>query len=323
MVNIVISGVALPEKSLNMNPPITYTHPLSASFMSQFLQFAMSILGMKKAIEKKMKTNDFSHVAAGIPKSLQRNFEVSITKENDRKIWTFKPKQAASEKRILYIHGGAYISNISKYHWQLIEQLLFATNATIIVPDYPLAPTATCTDVLEMVEKVYDRMLETNDASNLIFMGDSAGAGLAFALAQKLRNDQKTQPNQLILLSPWLDITMENPDIQQVDKKDKMLSIKGLQMAGQAYTGNLDTKDYRVSPIYGNFNDLGKISVFIGTHDLFIEDSRKLKAMLEGQGIHFNFFEYPKMFHVWMVITSLEEAKAAIIQISDLVNGEN
>lgn len=33
-------------------------------------------------------------------------------------------------------------------------------------------------------------------------------------------------------------------------------------MAGQLYADTLDRKDYRVSPIYGDFSGLGKISLF-------------------------------------------------------------
>jgi acetyl esterase/lipase len=75
---------------------------------------------------------------------------------------------------------------------------------------------------------------------------------------------------------------MTNPDILAVDKYDKLLCIKGLQLAGEAYADKLDLKDYRVSPIYGDLNQLPKISIFIGTHDLFIADSRKLKSKLDA-----------------------------------------
>ncbi len=34
------------------------------------------------------------------------------------------------------------MSNIRKEHWSLIEKLIIKTDATIIVPDYPLTPEA-------------------------------------------------------------------------------------------------------------------------------------------------------------------------------------
>jgi acetyl esterase/lipase len=115
---------------------------------------------------------------------------------------------------------------------------------------------------------------------------------------------------------------MSNEDILEIDKKDKMLGIEPLQIAGKAFAGDLDLKDYRLSPIYGDFSGLGKISVFIGTHDLFVADCRKLKSLTKASNISMNYFEYPKMFHGWFIVTSMKESKVALNQISLLINNE-
>jgi acetyl esterase/lipase len=298
-----------------------YIHNRPASFRSQFLQFIMSLIGLKHRTEKKITTKQFAQQAEALPKSMQKNFQVGINELMGRKIWTFKPNTETTAKVILYIHGGAFITSLTKYDWNLIERLSTKTQATIIVPDYPLAPAANCSDVYDYFDHLYTRMLSDFSHEKIIFLGNSAGGGFALGFAQKLRNENKPQPSQIILISPWLDITMSNPDIKDVAKNDKALGIKGLQMAGQLYAGTLKAKDYRVSPIYGEFSRLGKISVFIGTHDLFIADTRKLKNILDNAGIEISYFEYPKMFHVWVAVTNLKEAQHAIQQIASLING--
>ena len=150
-------------------------------------------------------------------------------------------------------------------------------------------------------------------------MGDSAGGGLSIAFTQKLRDEKQPKPRQLILLSPWLDVTMSNPTMLDVDKHDKVLSIRGLQLAGKAYAGKLDLKDYRASPIYGNLYDLPRISIFISTYDVFIADARILKSKLESEGVKFNYYEYPKLMHDWIIITALKESKHSIGQIGKLI----
>ncbi len=112
---------------------------------------------------------------------------------------------------------------------------------------------------------------------------------------------------------------MVNPDIAAVDKKDKMLGIPGLIQAGKAYAGSLSTTDSRVSPVYGSFEGLGKISVFIGTHDVLLPDCRKLQAMLSKEGIAHNYYEYAGLFHVWMAVTSLKESKHTVAEIAQLL----
>ena len=91
--------------------------------------------------------------------------------------------------------------------------------------------------------KLYIAKLITDyPTKRIILMGDSAGGGLAFGFVQQLRNENKKQPEQIIIFSPWLDVTMNNPNIELIEKEDKMLSIKGLKNAGQKYAGNLRLK---------------------------------------------------------------------------------
>jgi len=304
----------------NQNTSIYYIHDRPESFMSKISKLILWLLGMKKSIEKDMTSSNINQEAAPVPKSLLTNFQIDLDENNGRKVWTVRSKQNGSDQVILYLHGGAYIYNIYKEHWQLIEKLLKKTGATIVVPDYPLAPQFNSTEALAFMHTVYQKLLEKFTPGNISLIGDSAGGGLAFAFVQSLRNDSRSLPQQLILLSPWLDVAMKNPDIHAVDKYDKILGIKGLQLAGEAYADKLDLKDYRVSPIYGDLNQLPKISIFIGTHDLFIADSRKLKSKLESANIPFNYFEYPKMMHVWIVVSALKEAKYCVSQIVKFFN---
>lgn len=302
-----------------LNTPITYIHPENESLSSHIMKFIMRILRLKTLVERDMQSGKINHDPAAIPKSLTTDFAMDVAIINNRNVWTFTPNQNVSATTIVSLHGGAYIYNVGSVHWQFIEQLLRKTNATVVVPDYPLAPTATAQDAYTFMRALYAQLLETTAAENIILMGDSAGAGLALGFAQLLRDDSQPLPQQLILLAPFLDITMSNPDITTADKDCRMLTATGLQLAGDAYAGNLDKKDYRVSPIYGEFADLPPMSVFIGTHDIFIADVRKLKAKLEADNIAFNYFEYPKMIHDWVVLVNLKEAQHAIGQIADLI----
>jgi acetyl esterase/lipase len=299
---------------------VNYIHSGAVSFKSQFLQKLMGILGKKNAMERNIRAGKFSSEAVTPPKVLLSNFKPEVTEVGQRKVWTFRRVPQRSQKVILYIHGGGYISNLTKYDWAFIQELLVKTNCSIIVPDYPLVPHSNYTDVYFFFDELYSILISKTSQENIIFMGNSAGGGIALGFAQKLRNENKPQPSQIILNSPWLDITMSNPDIIEIDKKDNLLGINGLKMAGQAYAADLYEKDYRVSPLYGDFSELGQISLFIGTHDLFLADSRKLKERMKKQNIPINYFEYPKMFHVWIALTNLKESQHAINQIATLVN---
>ena len=92
-------------------------------------------------------------------------------------------------------------------------------------------------------------------------------------------------------------------------------------MAGIAYSGELDTRNYKVSPIYGDFKGLGQISVFTGTYDILNADAKQLKYLAETNQIALNYYEYQNMFHDWIIITSLIESQHALSQISSIING--
>jgi acetyl esterase/lipase len=299
---------------------IYYQHSISQSFQSKLIQTAMGLFGMKKKMERKMITNGFAKEPAKIPDSLLKNFNIKEAEQNSRKVWTISLIDSKSDLIILYFHGGAYMSNLLTQHWSLIEKLISKTSATIVVPDYPLTPEASCKETYEFIEGLFARLITEYPAKRIIFMGDSAGGGLALGFTQQLRNENKKQPDQIIIFSPWLDVTMSNPILERLDKEDNLLSVNGLKNAGQKYAANLDLKDFRVSPIYGDLTGMCRISLFTGTRDILNADAQKLKQLMKEQNIYFNYFEYPDMFHDWVIITSLKESLDVINKVDNIVN---
>lgn len=296
-----------------------YIHRETESFMSRALKLAMRLSGIKLALEKSLQKGNIRNDAAPIPGSISKKYNVEVEEEDGFRVWTLSPRSKASEVAMLYFHGGAYVFNIYKQHWQLFDKLMEATNATIVVHDYPLVPKYTCKDALEFSDKVYQRFCRKHSSKKTLFVGDSAGAGLALSYAQYLRNEGRKLPDHIILSAPWLDVTLSNPDVATLDKVDAMLGIEGLQKAGKAYAGKLETTDYRVSPLYGDFKGLPQLSVFIGTHDLFWADVKLLKARLEKENTSLNYFEYPRMFHNWWIFVGLPESKSVLKQVTALL----
>ena len=302
-----------------MHNSTEYIHQKPISLKAHFWKTSISLAGMKNKIEKALNSGSFSQEAAKIPKSLLKKSDLTIKEHNGNKVWTFTPKEKKSEKVLLFLHGGAYVFNLTSFHWKLIEELMIKSGITIVVPDYPLAPASNYNDVFTFLSAVYNGLTSNTPAKKIILMGDSAGGGLALAFAQNLRDKNMDQVSDIVLLSPWLDVSMTNAEILEVDKKDHLLGIKGLQMAGKAYASGTDIKNFLVSPLYGNFERLGEISLFIGTHDILYPDCKKLKEMFAQQNRPLRYYEYPGMFHDWVIFTDLKESKDAIGKMLELV----
>ncbi|PLW99777.1 MAG: alpha/beta hydrolase [Marinilabiliales bacterium] len=259
-------------------------------------------------MEKKIHNNSYSKEVSKLPKSLMKEYDISIMQQNGRNVWEIKRKGAEPVLTILYLHGGAYYANITKPHWLLIGKIIESMNVRIIVPDYPLAPESNCENIYNFLEALYVKNVNKYSDNRIALMGDSAGGGLALGLAQRIQSRDIKQADEIILFSPWMDVTMSNPHIRELEKDDHILSVTGFREACENYAGSLDLTDSRVSPIYGDCSNLPEVSVFIGTHDVLLADARKCKAILEGHNVKTNYFEYPGMFHDWVIITSLDES---------------
>lgn len=252
------------------------------------------------------------------PDFLLKYCNIRKTELNGQAVYTLIPKHLKSNKHILYLHGGAYVQGMVIWHWKFIGELMRRCNCTITIPDYPLAPGCTYEVSFEMVQKVYQELLSDTPSNAFIFMGDSSGGGFALALGQLLERNSLPQPGQLILLSPWLDLTLTNPAINSIEAEDPFLDRESLRTAGRLYAGCTPVEHFLLSPINGSLKGLGRISLFTGSKDLLVADARKLQAMAMDQGIELLYFEYPDMVHAWMFMP-LPESKEAMKQITELI----
>ena len=91
-------------------------------------------------------------------------------------------------------------------------------------------------------------------------MGDSAGGGFALSFCQYLKTINLPQPKEIITFSPWVDVSMPRNDYD--NENDPILGEIGLKEVGKSWAGDLDTKDYRVSSIYGDNEGLAKNLIF-------------------------------------------------------------
>jgi acetyl esterase/lipase len=279
----------------------------------------MGLFGMKKNMEKKIAVNGYRKEPALIPKPVQKKLHIGAEEIQGRRVWILSPKSNHYGPIILYLHGGVYFANITNLHWRFLDQVVNHTKAKLIVPDYPLAPEYTCIDTYRFLDKFYAKVISDFPEGKFVLMGDSAGGGLALGFAQKIKNERVKQPAKIILFSPWLDASMTNPEIASYDKVDRIISVNALKMAGKIFADDSGVTDFRVSPIYGDFSNLGKISIFIGTHEVLMADASKWKHLMEEKQIDFNYFEYPEMFHNWVVITHLKESRDVLLKLVKLL----
>lgn len=230
------------------------------------------------------------------------------------------PNGQPGQTVVVYLHGGAYIEQLGYGHLLFADDLAQRLDALVLAPVYPLAPNATVDDALDPLLAVYEQVVSQTDPSNVALVGDSAGGGLALVMAQQLGVRELSQPDDIVLISPWLDVSMSNPGIGALTDRDPMLAVYGLEEAGRLWAGDRDTQDPVVSPIFGPVTGLGEITVVVGTSEILLADARDFRDQAAAAGVSINYLEYDRMLHGFPLLP-VPEADRARSQIADIING--
>lgn len=235
------------------------------------------------------------------PKEVGENCNISNQTYKGRKIFIIEPNEEKNDIVILYFHGGSYMAEASNKHWNFLEKLAIDTKSTIVMPDYPLTPKYNYKDVFEMVEPLYKEITKKIDVKNLIVMGDSAGGGLGLALLEKVSQESIPLPEKTILISPWLDVRLTNPKIEEVQKKDTVLNKETLKLAGLAYSGEDGINSYLVNPIDGDLEKIKNVTIFTGTDDILNPDVYVLQERAKEVNVEIEVKEYESAKHIWVI----------------------
>lgn len=237
------------------------------------------------------------------PKDEKNMYSLETEKYFDRKVFVVKPNDKNSNSMtILYLHGGAYVGELQPEHWEFIGKIVTDTGATVIVPDYPLAPKYTYKDVFNMIEPLYVEIVAKVGSDNIVVMGDSAGGGIGLALVEKITEDSNYNiPSKTILISPWLDVRMTNPEIDKVQENDKELNRETLRLAGLSYAGIDGIDNKLVNPIDGDISKLKNVTIFTGTYDILNPDVHKLMKKNANSQDNIKVKEYESAGHIWIV----------------------
>lgn len=238
----------------------------------------------------------------------QSNRQFTVKTEFERSVVHLIPTQPHSSVMLMYIHGGCYTSGADTIHWNFLKELVLKTHIHVVVPLYGLAPKYDVNHGLEFIGQTYDDMRKSDPKKRVVLMGDSAGAGLALAFTQSIKPATQTLPTQLFLLSPWLDVSMENPLLKD---DDAILGIAGLKASGALWAGQEGVQSPKVSPIFGTLSGLPPMHIYVGTRDMLWPDVSKFVSLAKAAGTTCFLTEEMGMLHDYMLLP-IPEGKRCI-----------
>ena len=254
-----------------------------------------------------------------IPDHLSFDVPVSVGEFDGLRTFALNPEGGGAA--LMYLHGGAYINNFNAHQWKFLNRLAAAADCAVLAPDYHLAPYGDCERAYSDLMPLYRDWAANNPGKRLILMGDSAGGGLALGLAEALVQAGDVLPERLILLSPWVDVSMDNPDTAALVKVEPMLHLDLMKTHGRWWAGALDTHDPRVSPLYGDMAGLPPVTLYCGTRELLYPDILLAHEKLTAAGVNADLRVGKGLNHDWPLMP-IPEADDAVREIVGLVQNE-
>jgi acetyl esterase/lipase len=219
------------------------------------------------------------------------------------------PRHLDPDRTLFHVHGGGFMAPIDPFHLRYVTRLATAVSARVVLPDYPLAPEHTWRDSFDALTDLAARWAKE---SRVTLAGDSAGGGYALALALRLRDRGGPAPSEMLLLSPWVDLTTSTPDTASYDGVDPWLFLGKLRLYAEWWAGSPDDLGRpEVSPALADLSGLPRTLMFCGSRDLLVPGCRLLADRAATTDWDLTYLERPDLLHVFPMLPFIPEARTA------------
>lgn len=236
--------------------------------------------------------------------------------------WVVAPG-ADPDVRLLYLHGGGFVSGSGAYYLPLAAHISKEAKCAVLLPDYRLAPEHPFPAGLEDCVRAHQWILSEgpsgpSPAKATFIAGDSAGGSLTLATLLTLRDRGRSLPAGGIALSATTDLTLTSESMQTV--KDPILSARSMPEFRDLYLGKQDPRNPLVSPVFGDYHGIPPLLIQVGEHEMLRDDSIRVANKARADGISVKLEVWTGMFHVFQSHEPLlPEGQEAIEHIADFM----
>jgi acetyl esterase/lipase len=226
-----------------------------------------------------------------------------------------------SHLTVIHFHGGGYCLGSARMARSWAAHLSAQTGCRVVLPEYRLAPEHGYPAALEDARAVMRALSGVGAHGPVVVSGDSAGGGLALALALSLRDEGQETPAGAILLSPWLDLGRDRQAVPDLVRRDVLLSPDWLDACARAYADPASWADHLVSPLRATHSGLPPLLIQAGTEELLAPDAELLAASASAAGTDVTYTRWPRMWHDFALQPGLlAAADSALAQASWFVS---
>lgn len=224
------------------------------------------------------------------------------------------------EPVILHFHGGGYVMGSAKASVEYASRLAFTAKGCCVTVDYRLAPENPYPAAVDDAVQAYRALVAMGvPANRIILSGESAGGGLAFALALTLRGARDPMPAGILAISPFADLTLSGDSIRNFTGDDPAANRDSLAFMGAAYFQGHEPTDPLVSPVFGQLNGLPPVFIAVTDGEVLFSDSARLADNARNSGVDCMFHVESDSVHVFPLFPFLSETHRTLSLVGDWI----
>jgi monoterpene epsilon-lactone hydrolase len=253
---------------------------------------------------------------------LLKGIEISpVTIDNFYAEW-ISLSQNKKDKVLLYFHGGGYVMGSVPTHRTHVAKFVKGSSVSALLFGYRLAPEHPFPAAIDDSVTAYRWLLAQGIApSHIVFIGDSAGGGLALAALLALKDKSIPLPAAVVALSPWTDLKCIGESYRTA--KDPLSPGESWTVFSKYYVGDGDPSNPWISPLYGDLHGLPPMLIYVGEHEVLLDDSIRFAEKAKDASVNVTLKVGKGMFHCYPVCAPLfPEATQAMEEICVFIRNQ-
>lgn len=232
------------------------------------------------------------------------------------------PKHASTDRVLMCIHGGGFVSGSIYTHRKMFGHLAKAAGTRALLVSYRLLPEGVFPAPEGDVTNAYRSLLDQGiSADRIAFAGDSVGGWLAVTVQLRARELGLPLPAAALLMSPCVDMETTGKSYETNRDSDPFFKRDVVRGIIRGFLGeDTDARDPRANPLYADLSGLGPLYIQAGGDETLADDARLLYEHAVKAGVDARLDIVPGMLHTFqMAAGRAPEADDAIRELAGWV----
>ena len=231
----------------------------------------------------------------------------------------FAPRHKKASGYVFYVHGGSFVAERSPRITSLVARFAATAEARVFAPSYRLAPEHPCPAAVADIVASWAWFQEAFPGEPVVALAESAGAAILVAALQQARDEGMAMPNGLVLLSPWLDLSLQSWSIAAASLLGTTPhTMESLAVFARFYLNGRSPTDPVASPMFGGFDGFPPTLIHASRGDILYDDAVRVADKMRDAGADLTVRLWTEETHVWERMHTAK-AKQSILLAAEFI----